>query len=97
MAEPQGLNIPAIITSGVVGTLLTMTVVEGVRAYYNHYESQETANRWELDPNPTATALKVEQTRELAGSPVPIGEAMRQIVAAGGKIGQKPGQNPAKP
>lgn len=95
MAQPQGLNVPAILTTGIVGTILTMTIVEGVRAYYNHYAYQEEARKWELVRNRTADALKTEQQKNLsaAGTSLPIRDAMAQIVASGGKL---PSTQPTK-
>jgi hypothetical protein len=95
MAQPQGLNVPAILTTGIVGTILTMVIVEGVRAYYNHYAYEETARKWEMVRHRTADQLKIEQQQHLsaAGTSIPIRDAMAQIVASGGKL---PATQPTK-
>lgn len=95
MAQPQGLNVPAILTTGIVGTILTMTIVEGVRAYYNHYLALEEANKWTLVKERTADVLKVQQQQHLSptGTSIPIRDAMAQIVASGGKL---PSTQPTK-
>lgn len=88
MAQPQGLNIPAILTTGIVGTILTMTIVEGVRAYYNHYNYIETARKAEMYRINSYEPLKQEQKKHLSPewTSIPIREAMAQIVATGGKL-----------
>ncbi len=87
MAQPQGLNVPAILTTGIVGTILTMAVVEGVRAYYNYYTKIEQANSWELVRTRTADVLKAEQKKNISVemTSLPIDQAMQQFVASGGK------------
>jgi hypothetical protein len=86
MAQPQGLNVPAIITSGVVGTLLIMAVVEGVRAYNNVYTADEEARKWEEVRYRAQENLRAEQKKNLtANTSLPIGDAMKQVVASGGK------------
>lgn len=86
MAQPQGLNVPAILTTGIVGTILTMAVVEGVRAYYNHFTYQENARKWEMVRN-QADELAAEQKKHLsaAHTSIPIEDAMARFVASGGK------------
>jgi hypothetical protein len=95
MAQPQGLNIPAIITTGVVGTILTMAIVEGVRAYNNYYNAIVEADQWNAVRWKDYQRLKGEQLAHLApeGTAVPIKDAMAQIVASGGK---RPTTQPTK-
>jgi hypothetical protein len=45
MAQPQGLNVPAIATTGIVTVLLTGIIVEGVRALYAYEEPREEARK----------------------------------------------------
>lgn len=85
MAQPQGLNIPAILTTGAVGVILTMAVIEGVRAYYNYYQALEDAAKWEYRFRPSDD-LKKTQLATLESGSVPIGDAMKRVVATGGKM-----------
>ncbi len=86
MAQPQGLNVPAILTTGIVGTILTMAVVEGVRAYYNYFMYEENARKWEMVRH-QADELAKEQKLHLSEqfTSIPIDDAMARFVAAGGK------------
>ncbi len=94
MAQPQGLNIPVIITTGIVGTILTMAIIEGVLAYYNHYSYGEEARRWTEVRYQSVEALKADQQKNLGPdrTSIPIEEAMTRVVASGGK---RPSTQPA--
>lgn len=90
MAQPQGLNIPAIITTGVVTVLATVTFIEGVRAVYAYEEPQEEARKWATVTKTTAQKLRDEQLDNISrNTTVPIESAMEKIVATGGKTSAK--------
>lgn len=93
MAQPQGLNIPAILTTGAVGVILTMAVIEGVRAYYNYYNNLEEAAKWELATHRSADELRKQQLATLESGSIPIGDAMHRIASTGGKL---PSTNPTR-
>ncbi|MDB5326438.1 MAG: hypothetical protein JWM57_2007 [Phycisphaerales bacterium] len=87
MAQPQGLNVPAIITTGLVTVLLTCVIVEGVRALYNYEEPQEEARKWDNATKSTVHRLRDEQEANLkTNTKTPIDTAMASIVTSGGKM-----------
>lgn len=86
MAQPQGLNVPAIITTGIVTVILTGTVIEGVRALYAYQEPIEEAKKWETVKVRTVDKLRAEQEKNLQLSKTPIDQAMKQIARTGGKM-----------
>ncbi len=85
MAEPQGIDVPMVITTAIVTTILTGVTIEGVRAYYQVYEAQETAAKWEMHHDRNVEQLKTEQSGLLKSSSIPIDDAMKRVIAAGGK------------
>jgi hypothetical protein len=87
MAQPQGLNVPAIILTGVVSTILIAATVEGVRAYYFYTLSQEEAAKWAQSATPLAAEVKQAQvhTIKFEGT-TPIDAAMKQVVANKGAV-----------
>jgi hypothetical protein len=93
MAQPQGLNVPAIITTGIVTVVLVATVVEGVRAYYYFTENQEIERKANGGTELLANTVKREQTLAMERSSVTIDAAMKRLVE--GK-GQLPATRPAK-
>lgn len=87
MAQPQGLNIPAIITTGLVTVLLTGVIVEGVRALYAYEEPREEARKWESVKKTTVHRLRDEQIANIeTNTRTPIDAAMAKVVASGGKM-----------
>ena len=87
MAQPQGLNIPAIITTGCVTVLLTGVIVEGVRALYSYEEPREEARKWESVSKSTVHRLRDEQQANImTNTSVPIDAAMAKVVSTGGKM-----------
>jgi len=87
MAQPQGLNVPVIITTGVVGTLLIAAVVEGVYAYYNVETAAEEARKWDEIKVRSIDTLRDAQLKTIKfDSSIPIDEAMHGIVKSGGKL-----------
>jgi hypothetical protein len=87
MAQPQGLNVPSIITTGIVGVILTMAVIEGVRAYYYRLETAEEAQKWNNIPVRDKDTLRTRQMHAMQfESKVPIDKAMQQLVQSGGKL-----------
>jgi hypothetical protein len=90
MAQPQGLNIPAIITTGIVTLLSTAAFIEGVRAVYAYEEPQEEARKWNTVTKTTAQRLRDEQLDNLhKNTTVSIDSAMEKVVATGGKTSTK--------
>ena len=91
MAQPQGLNIPAIITTGLTTVLITAIIVEGVRAYYAYELPLEEARKWDTVRSSTVNTLREEQMRNIHdATALPIDQAMAQV--AGGKM---PAANPS--
>lgn len=87
MAQPQGLNVPAIITTGVVSTILIGAIIEGVRAYYNVETAAEEARKWEDVKVREIDTLRDAQLKTIKfDSTVPIDQAMQTIVKTGGKV-----------
>ena len=87
MAQPQGLNVPAIITTGIVTVLLTAVIVEGVRALYAYDLPMEEARKWDTVRASTVNTLRDEQEKNIQfNTSVPIDEAMKRVVANGGKM-----------
>jgi len=95
MAQPQGLNVPVILTTGIVGTIVIMTIIEGVRAYYNQYNADEEARRWSEVHYVAREGLQAEQKKNLSVqvTSIPIDEAIKKVIATGGK---RPSTQPAK-
>jgi len=99
MAQPQGLNVPVIITTAVVTTLLTGAIFEGVHAYYNVLDSQEEAHKWDEVKKKTIDQIRDDQVKNIedpSRTSIPVydpatggagkGSAMEQVIAAGGKM-----------
>ena len=87
MAQPQGLNVPAIITVGIVGVILTAAVVEGVRAYFNYEYALETARKYDSASSTSRDRLREEQIRAIRfDTTLPIDAAMSKLVSTGGKL-----------
>lgn len=86
MAQPQGLNVPAIITTGIVTVILTAVIVEGVRALYLYEEPIVEAQKWNNIHERTVTNLRLEQTKNLELSTSPIEASMAKVAATGGKM-----------
>lgn len=94
MAQPQGLNVPVIITTAIVTVVLTATVFEGVHAYFNYYEQIEEARKWDDVKVRTIDVIKADQEKNIRFSTsIPIDDAMQQVIAGGGKM---PATQPAK-
>ena len=94
MAQPQGLNVPVIITTALITIVLTGTIFEGVHAYYNFFEQQEEARKWDLVKVKTIDKIRDEQEGNIRfNTSVPIDDAMQKAVATGGKM---PSTKPAK-
>ena len=94
MAQPQGLNVPVIITTALVTVVLTGSIFEGVHAYYNYYESLEEAKKWDNVKVKTIDVIRADQEKNIKfQTSIPIGDAMAQVVAQGGKM---PATQPAK-
>ena len=90
MAQPQGLNVPAIITTGIVSTLLIAAVIEGVYAYYNVSTDAEIARKWEAARETSVDRLRTEQKQAMDKT---IDAAMKKITETGGKL---PATQPTK-
>ena len=87
MAQPQGLNIPAIAVTGIATVLLTAVIVEGVRAYYNYELPLEEARKWDTVKASTVNNLRDEQEKNIMdNTSLPIDQAMAKVVAMGGKM-----------
>ncbi|HEX8342063.1 MAG TPA: hypothetical protein VF624_14250 [Tepidisphaeraceae bacterium] len=87
MAQPQGLNVPAIILTGITAVILIATTVEGVRAYYNYTLRNEEAAKWTQGAMPLAEEVRAAQELTIKGEGrLPIGAAMQQVVATKGKM-----------
>lgn len=88
MAQPQGLNLPAIATTAVVTVILTGTIVETVRAIYAYELPREEARKWETVKHSTPQRLRDEQEMNLTTykTSVPIDQAMTKVIANGGKM-----------
>ena len=88
MAQPQGLNLPAIMTTGVVTVILAGTIVEGVRALYAYELPKEEARKWDTVQKSTPHRLRDEQEMNLTSykTSVPIDAAMQKVIAGGGKM-----------
>ncbi|HEX8323046.1 MAG TPA: hypothetical protein VF595_03955 [Tepidisphaeraceae bacterium] len=87
MAQPQGLNIPAIITTGLVTVILTGVIVEGVRALYAYEEPREEARKWEKVRESTVNRLRDEQEKNIKfNTSVPIDAAITKVIETGGKM-----------
>ena len=88
MAQPQGLNVPAIAVTGIVTVLLTAVIVEGVRAYYNYELPLEEARKWETIKQTTVNNLRDEQEKNIMdNTSLPIDQAMAKVAATGGQGG----------
>lgn len=87
MAQPQGLNVPVIITTGIVSTILIGAVIEGVRAYYNVENAAEEARKWDEVKVRSIDTLRLAQVKTITSdSTIPIDQAMKTIVQTGGKV-----------
>ncbi|MGC4030871.1 MAG: hypothetical protein QM754_03865 [Tepidisphaeraceae bacterium] len=87
MAQPQGLNVPAIVTTGICTALLTGIIIEGVRALYNYEEPREAARKWDDASKNTAHEIRSQQERKITfDTNVPIDHAMELVVQSGGKM-----------
>ena len=88
MAQPQGLNLPAIATTAAVTVILTATIVEAVRAIYAYELPREEARKWETVRQSTPQRLRDEQHMNLTSykTSVPIEQAMEKVVASSGKM-----------
>jgi hypothetical protein len=106
MAQPQGLNVPVIITTAVVTTLLTGAIFEGVHAYYNVLEAQEEGRKWDQIKERTIDKIHSDQVKNIedpSRTSIPVydpetggagkGSAMARVIAEGGKM---PTTKPAK-
>jgi hypothetical protein len=90
MAEPEGLNVPAIATVGAVSVALTTAVVIGVQALYYRYAGAEVERKVIEAPTATADSRIAEQEARLARyswlqrsdgrTTIPIERAMQLIV-----------------
>ena len=92
MAQPQGLNVPAIITTGITTVVLVATVVEGVRANY-FTENREIERKANGGTELLANTVKREQTLAMERSSVTIDAAMKRVVESKGQL---PSTRPAK-
>ncbi|HEY0010199.1 MAG TPA: hypothetical protein VGB55_15850 [Tepidisphaeraceae bacterium] len=92
MAQPQGLNIPSIIVTGVVTVIVLHTIVEGVRAYYLRAVNVEEEQKWSQGSQPLVVGLRKEQLPKMESGPMPIAAAMKAIV---GNKGNLPATQPA--
>ena len=87
MAQPQGLNVPVIITSALVTIVLTGSVFEAVHAYFNYYESLEEARKWDEVKVKTIDVIKADQEKNIRfQTSIPIETAMQKLIASGGKL-----------
>lgn len=87
MAQPQGLNVPSILTTGIVGVILTMAVIEGVRAYYYRLLASQDAISWTNIPTREKDTLRQKQLHAIEfESSVKINDSMKQLVANNGKM-----------
>lgn len=87
MAQPQGLNVPAIITTGICTALLTGIIIEGVRALYAYEEPRENARKWHDAKQSVAHEMREQQERRIKfETNVPIDQAMEKVVQSGGKM-----------
>lgn len=95
MAQPQGLNVPAIILTGIVSSILIATTVEGVRAYYNYAMMRESEAKWASGAMPLHAEVRGVQVRTIkTEGTTPIDAAMKQVAANGGRL---PATKPATP
>jgi coenzyme F420-reducing hydrogenase beta subunit len=104
MAQPQGLNVPVIITTAILTTILAGTIFEGVHAYYNVVDTETEARKWDEIKEKTIDKIRKEQVGNIEfKTSIPVydpatggageGSAMAKIIAAGGKM---PSTQPSK-
>ena len=91
MAEKENLDIPMIVTVGIVSTVLTIASVIGVQALYLSYMARETDQKITFVPTADADSKLAEQdaklakygwaNRETGQAIVPIDRAMALVTA----------------
>ena len=87
MAQPQGLNVPVIITTAIITVVLTASIFESVHAYYNYYDALEEARKWDEVKVRTIDVIRADQEKNiLFQTTIPISQAMDQVIATGGKM-----------
>lgn len=97
-------NAPLIVTIGLVSGLMLIVIMVGVEAWFKYEEQQELAYKWESSHNVQLNALRAEQTARMEHSgwnestkttvSFPVADAMRVLVANGGKM---PSTQPGAP
>lgn len=66
MAEKENLDVPMIVTAGIVSVALTVASVIGVQALYYAYQKQEVEQKVTSRPATTANSKLAEQDAKLA-------------------------------
>ena len=66
MAEKENLDIPMIVTAGIVSVALTVASVVGVQALYYTYQKQEVERKVTSRPTTSANSKLAEQDAKLA-------------------------------
>ena len=66
MAEKENLDIPVIVTAGIVSVVLTVASVIGVQALYYAYQNQEVVRKVTSRPTTIANSKLAEQDAKLA-------------------------------
>ena len=66
MAEKENLDIPMIVTAGIVSVALTVASVIGVQALYYAYQQQEVERKVTSRPTTSANSKLAEQDAKLA-------------------------------
>ena len=103
MAEKENLDIPLILTIGIVSTVLTAASVIGVQALYQAYASKELDRKVTFAPTADADSKLAEQDAKLAKYGwanresgqviIPIERAMASTVADYAELNTQPPAN----
>lgn len=96
MAYKQEVNIPLIVTIGIVSAILLIVVILGMEAWFKSEEQAQFEIEAAANPNQTLERLRDDQlsninayhwvNRDKGLVTIPIADAMKQIVAANGKL-----------
>jgi hypothetical protein len=96
-AMKNDLNVPLLITIGVVGALLLVVAALAVDGWYKSFEAEEIDAKWEQSPNTWLANLRDQQQANLVEShripgarparyKLSIDDAMRVVVSNDGKL-----------
>jgi len=95
-AKKDDMNVPLLVTLGVIGVILALVCVFGTQAYFLYITDVEAERKADMSVNYTLTDLRDQQTKNITTyrwidrnkkiAAIPVEEAMKSLIESKGNF-----------